>query len=192
MSNYERIKEQILHIPGVLADSDTNSLNDRNNMPYINLEAVRLDPTLYDTLLHAQASALRDLYPRLPEVIVGVNQGGAVMARDVANVLDRDIVVVETEYDDRGGIQLSYLARLAIRSVNPEFVLVMDDVSERGGAIAATTKRLTANVARCRASIKKIEAFVTWQKKRRLPKLHHPASRIPYHAFIIQDKTTSH
>ncbi len=142
------------------------------------LKEIDEDSELYGFMIETEAEVIRELYDPLPDVLIGMANSANRIARDVAPLLGDQVVVLETEKNRLGHVIPTYAARVALRnSIDPEFLLVIEDVGTTGKTVAKFAEKLSFWY-----TIPRLEAMFTWQRQPDLPVLDKRG--IPYQAVI--------
>lgn len=134
---------------------------------------------LYDQWVQTTAGFIKEEYPRLPGIVIGVANGTNRLAESVAEQLGKDVAGAVSEKDPNNSKKL-YLTEEAGRlltDVHPEFVLVLEDVGTTGSNSVQVAQAVVD------AGVPNVEVLTTWQRQTELARLDeadiHYRSMIP-------------
>lgn len=124
------------------------------------------------------ADFLRDTYEPLPEVLLGVANGGNRLATAAAKELGGTVIGLETVKKPKPakGTELTVRARQVIGLLKPSLAVVVEDVGTTGRT------SLTAATAALEAGAERAEVVNTWQRREKLEYLI--GAGITYHSII--------
>lgn len=151
----------------------------------IDLDKIPDDSEEYEVLVDTTASFIRGEYDWVPDIIVGVANGANRLALDVARKFNGKMLGLVTEKDknDLDRIRLSEMACRVIIGVQPEFVLVIEDVITTGWSALEPADDIRAMLPRDA----QVEVLSIWQ---RLPVVSQlVASGIPHKTIISEPLT---
>jgi orotate phosphoribosyltransferase len=141
------------------------------------------DP-LYSEWIDVAADFIREQFPHLPQVIIGVAKGANRTALDTARRFEGEILGL-TSIKDPNNPKKLYLTSMAgqvIEALKPELVVVHEDVGTTGlnsGQVATA----------CRdAGAQNVEVVITWMRRPVLERLEEAG--IPYRAIIDEELPT--
>jgi orotate phosphoribosyltransferase len=139
---------------------------------------------LYTEWVDTNVSFIKDQFPNLPEIIVGVANGTNRLALDVARKFNGDIIgaVSRKDESDDKKLYLSDVTRKLVRCLRPEFVLVVEDVGTTGSNSVQVAEQLV------RARAQRVEVLTTWKRRPHLERLDE--AKIPYRAIIDEQLPT--
>lgn len=150
----------------------------------LDFDKIESGSPLYQEWVDVNAAFIKDKYPSIPTFILGVANGTNRLSEDVAPVLGGDVdgLITEKDEDNSKIIRLTHMADKAIRMVQPELVVVVEDVGTTG------SNSVQAAVAAKEAGAKRVEVVTTWKRRRKLERLEEAG--IPYQAIIDEPLTT--
>lgn len=141
----------------------------------LSLKEIDQNSPTYKFMIETEAETIEDLYYPLPDVIVGMANSANRIAKDTAKFLG--VTAIETEKNDIGNVVPTFLARLALKQLEPEFLLVLEDVGTTGNTVAKFVSNLQSKY-----DVPRVEALFTWLRQPELPILQR--KYIPYNAVI--------
>lgn len=141
------------------------------------------DP-LYSEWTEVAADFIKQEFPELPEIILGVANGTNRVALDTARRFDGAVhgAVSEKDKDNSKTLRLTHVANKLIRALNPELVIVLEDVGTTGSNSVQVARGALA------AGAQDVEVVTTWKRRERLERLEE--SGISYRAIIDEALTT--
>lgn len=144
----------------------------------LHFDTIADDSELFREWATVTADFLRDTYEPLPEVLLGVANGGNRLAIAVAEELGGTVVGLETVKKPKPakGTELSARARHIIGLLKPSLAVVVEDVGTTGST------SLTAATAALEAGADRTEVVNTWQRREKLEYLI--GAGVTYHSVI--------
>lgn len=143
----------------------------------LDFDKIKTGSRLYKEWAEQNAEEIKNRFRMPPEVILGVANGTNRLALDVARRFDGRTIGLTTE---RGRnpktIKLTKLARRVIGAVQPELVLVLEDVGTTGKSSVQPAREALETGA------KNVEVIISWQRQPDLLELDKEG--IPYHSLI--------
>lgn len=185
MSSPARLKAEILDAGYVLDPEGTHhefvsGMHGRK----LDFDNIETGNPLYNLWTETAADFIREEFPELPEMIIGVANGTNRTALDTARHFSGDVLGLVSEKDpqDSKKLYINHIAGLAIEAIKPELVVVLEDVG--------TTGSNSVQVAEgCRsAGAKNVEVVTTWKRREKLERLEEAG--IPYRAIIDEELPT--
>jgi orotate phosphoribosyltransferase len=142
------------------------------------------DSMLYKTWITATSGFIRDEYPDLPDLVVGVANGTNRVALDVAATLRNNVIGVgsQKDPDNKTILQLSQPIKNLISYVQPKLAVVIEDVGTTGSNSVQVAEQVFS------AGAHEVEVVNTWQRRRILEKL--VAVGIHYRSIIVEEIET--
>ena len=133
----------------------------------LDFDTIETGSDLYNEWVDVNVGFIVDEFPRTPEVILGVANGTNRLSLDVARRFNGQSLGLVSEKDPRNSkiLSLNWLAARVIRAIEPELVVVVEDVGTTGSnsvQVAVQARELGA---------KKVIVVPTWQRQPSLGKL---------------------
>lgn len=136
MSSPDSLADRILAVPKVHEiHGPHHEFKDGGHGFKADIEEVLHDQPLFDELVDLSAQRILDVNPILPQVIIGIANGGNPWAVAIGKKLGGNIEVIETEKDENKLALLTPLSRLLLRKILPERVVYIDDLGTTGASI---------------------------------------------------------
>jgi orotate phosphoribosyltransferase len=147
----------------------------------LDFDKVQSGTVLYDEWTSITAEYIIQQYPAIPDALLGVANGTNRLARDIAPRLGHNIVGLYSRKDTQDSkiLQLSDLALKYMEELEPELVIVVEDVGTTGSNSVQVAEQSL------KAGAKNVEVVITWQRQPYLEKLEKAG--IPYRALIRED-----
>jgi hypothetical protein len=144
----------------------------------IDFDKIDTGSPLYDEWVEVNEEFIREQYPVLPEVLVGVANGTNRLALSTAKRFGCVVFGVESEKDeiDNKIVRLTPGAVDLISCMGPDLVVVQEDTSTFG------TTSVQVALGCLAAGAKQVEVVTTWQRRPHLERLVEAG--IPYRAII--------
>jgi hypoxanthine phosphoribosyltransferase len=160
----ERLGEIILDYPNVYDPPNIHhEFKDGGHGRKLDLEALESNGRIYQGLIYCMARAIEERYNPLPNVLIGLANGGSRFADDLAVEIDGEVESLGTKKEDSRSVFLTYSAHQYLKDNDPEFVLLIDDVGTTGKTIRPVVKEVKYN-----NKDRRVEAFFAWQRQPQL------------------------
>ncbi len=143
----------------------------------------KTDP-LYTEWIDVNEDFIRQNFDITPEIILGVANGTNRVAVDTAKRFGDNVFGLESvkDPDNSKVLHLSRLARIAIKAIEPELVVVVEDVGTTGSnSVQVATKAREAGA-------KQVVVVTTWKRRPQLERLDEAG--IDHMAIIDEPLTT--
>jgi orotate phosphoribosyltransferase len=144
----------------------------------LDFDTITTGSPLYEEWTDTAATFIREEFPELPLVIVGVANGANRIALDTARRFDGAVFGAVSEKDGQNSkvLRLPQATERLIRGTRPELVVVLED--------AGTTGSNSVQVARqsLQSGAQNVEVVTTWQRRDILERLQE--EDIAYRAII--------
>ena len=139
---------------------------------------------LYSQWIEVTTSFIAEKFPKLPEVIIGVANGTNRVALDTARSFDGDVIGLKSVKvrEDSKQLYIPTLAARIIAGIEPDLVVVIEDVGTTGGSSVQVAKKALDLGASA------VEVVTTWKRREHLEKLDE--ANIPHHAIIDEPLPT--
>ncbi len=126
----------------------------------------KTDP-LYTEWIDVNEGFIRDNFPRIPEMILGVANGTNRVARDTADRFEGDVLYLRSKKDKQDSkiLYLPEMAKVALSAIKPNLVVVTEDVGTTG------SNSVQVAVQALEAGAKEVIVVNTWKRRERLEKL---------------------
>lgn len=123
-----------------------------------------------------------------PEVILGVANGTNRLAVSVASRFKGNTIGLTTEkdYENNRKIRLSRFAARVIRGIQPELVLVLEDVATTGGSSLQPVQQVRELLDA--QTLHDVQVLATWQRQPQLHRLQE--ANVPYRSIIREPLPT--
>lgn len=144
----------------------------------LDFDKIETNSKLYDLWVSALTGYIHANYSPLPDVLVGVANGTNRLATSVASRLGGESIGLVTVKEPSGVVRFSSDVLATIRSLNPDFVLILEDVGTSGGTASSVA------LAALSARVNRVEVLNTWQRSQTLPKLDEAG--VPYRSLITE------
>ncbi len=175
-SNIERLERMIMAEPGVYDPPNVHhEFAGGGHGRKLSLIEIDQNSPTYILMIETEAETIKNLYYPLPDVLVGMANSANRIASDTSKYLG--ITALETEKNELGNIVPTFLARLALKKIEPEFMLVIEDVGTTGSSVAKFINNLQSKY-----DVPSIEVLFTWLRQPELPILKR--KNIPYSTVI--------
>lgn len=177
-------------MPGVYDQTDPppvhNEFKDGGHGVKVDMEFIPPGSVLFNDLIIASAEKIKSTHEQIPQVIIGIANGGNPWALALADKLG--VEGVETEKDENDHALMPYESRLAMRKIMPDEVLIADDQGTTGTSTLPVIEQVQLNKMRNRHPVKRISVFYIVQRQLALPKLDE--RKIPHDSLITLDIKT--
>lgn len=179
MSNSaEKLEHLILAEPDLLDSPDVHhEFAGGGHGRKLSLKEIDDNSQLYKTLIEAEAETITNSYDPLPEVLIGMANSANRIAKSTAQALGSGVLWLETEKNRYNHVVPTYASRLLLRSLKPDFALLIEDVGTTGKTVAKFIEKLEVH-----HNISKLEVLFTWQRQPSLITLNKRG--IPYGSII--------
>ena len=183
MADALRLRDEIIN-SGIVLDAEGTHHEFVSGMhgQKLDFDNIETGSTLYNLWTETSADFIREEFPRLPEIIIGVANGTNRTALDAARRFEGEAIGLTTWKDEDRNIFLTDIAGKVISSIRPELVVVLEDVGTRG------TNSVQAAVGCRDAGAKSVEVVTTWKRRDKLERLDEEG--IPYRAIIDEPLPT--
>lgn len=150
----------------------------------LDFDTVEEGTQLYQEWIDATSSYIRDQFPELPEVIIGVANGTNRVALDTARRFNGEVFGAVSKKDKQNSkeLYLGVRALSLIEGLKPELVVVLEDVGTTGSNSVQVAQHCLA------AGALKVEVVTTWKRRPRLERLEEAG--VPYRAIIDEELDT--
>ena len=142
----------------------------------IDLDRVVVGTALFDEWVRLTAEFIEGSYAEPPDVLVGVASGSNRLVQPVSGRLAGKPLALETIKTERSAPVLSEISRVAIQEAQRSFVLVLEDVANRGTNTLSVVRSVQA------AGAKRVEVLNTLQRSPELELLR--ANGISYRSIL--------
>lgn len=144
----------------------------------LDFDTIPIGSPLYVEWINVATNFISSEFPQLPQIIMGVANGTNRVALDIARRFDGQVVGAASEKDSQSSkvLKLSPLAGRLVSALEPELVVVIEDVGTTGSNSAQVARHCLESGAQS------VEVVTTWQRRPQLEKLEEAG--IPYRAII--------
>lgn len=165
---YNNFEQRILDYPDVYDPEDVHhEFKDGGHGRKVDLESIDTNSGLYSELVIASGRKIVELCDGTPDVLIGIANGGNHWARDIAEEIGPDVLALETHKTKRGST-LEYGARLMLRNIRPDCVVIVDDLGTTGRSCVPVAKQLQHNGIRSMHRLNTLKAFFIATRNSRL------------------------
>lgn len=188
MPNIEVFRDHIIEA-GVLDPEGTHhEFKSGMHGQKLDFDVIPDDSDLYREWVDVTADYIAFELTEFPEIILGVANGTNRLALDVARRFSDLTIGLVTEKDpkDKNRILLTELGRRAIKGIQPDHILVLEDVGTTGSSSvqpAVSARELLNN-----KTDQSVTVLTTWKRRPTLEKLDEQG--IPHQAIIDEPLTT--
>lgn len=184
--NLELLTKRVLEEPGVY-DSPIvhHEFKNGGHGRKLDMENIKPGTDLFDDLITASAARVRS-HLRMPEVIIGIANGGNPWGLALAEELG--VEGLESEKDKKDRAVLPYASRLAMRRIKPDEVKIVDDLGTTGSSCKPLIEQLETNGMKSRHPVGRISVFYIVQRQLILPELDE--IEISHNSLITLDLPT--
>ncbi|MDL2362999.1 MAG: hypothetical protein QFB86_01295 [Patescibacteria group bacterium] len=150
----------------------------------LDFDKIAIGSPLYEEWTTVAADYISEEYSELPQIILGVANGTNRVAIDTARHFNGDVIGAVSEKDPENSkkLYLSEMAGKLITAMQPELVVVLEDVGTTGSNSVQVARHALA------AGAQEVEVVLTWQRQSKLQKLLD--SGIAYRAIINEPLPT--
>lgn len=176
MSRTDEFKETILH-SGILDKEGVHHVFSQGlHGRKLDFDLIPDDSDLFNQWVDVTADFVRENYEKLPGAIVGVANGTNRLGFAVAGKLGISGFDTVKPEGSRNQPVLTESSKEGLKKLNPDFVIILEDVGTRGTNSSSVAKSIRE------LGYGNLEVINTWQRSESLPLLD--AQNIPYKAVI--------
>lgn len=175
----ELLKRDLFDYPGVIDPEDVFHVFASGMIGRkCDLDQLPADSLLFRGITEASIGRIKELYPKPPDIILTVANGGNRFVPILQEHLHRTTSVQETKKNpSNSDILLSERAKEALQRRNPELVVIFDDL----GTTGSTAAKVADKVMSLNVSLR-LEVFTPVYRQDRLERLEE--RDIAYHGLI--------
>lgn len=130
------LAERILSVPEAYDPTGPHhEFKDHGHGYKADMEAIVPGSPLFNDLVDASAEKISEGNPNIPDVIIGIANGGIPWARAIGEKLGPEVEVIDTEKDENKLALLSIVNRSRLRRMRPKRLLYIDDLGTTGASI---------------------------------------------------------